>query len=144
MSDYSSRLLSDFDFSLLDSPDFKEDSVREELILPVLKALGYTPSKKNKIHRSKAVKHPFVKVGTKKRKLTNFPDYLLEADGKFAWILDAKAPNEEIKSGDHVEQTYFYAIHPEIRVPLFALCNGREFVVFETSGSFDMLVAIAA
>ncbi|MFN0201792.1 MAG: hypothetical protein ACKVTZ_09740 [Bacteroidia bacterium] len=32
----------DFDFAELDSPDFKEDSVREVLILPMLSALGYT------------------------------------------------------------------------------------------------------
>lgn len=135
MSNNSSHLLSDFDFSLLDSPSFKEDSVREELILPILKALGYAPSGKSKIHRSKTVSHPFVKVGTKKRKLINFPDYLLDVEGKYAWVLDAKAPDEDIKSGEHVEQTYFYAIHPEIRVPYFALCNGKEFIVFETNKS---------
>jgi len=28
-------------------------------------------------------------------------------------------------------QTYFYAIHPEIRSRYFALCNGREFAIFE-------------
>ena len=32
----SVNLLQDFDFSILDSVDFKEDSVREELIQPVL------------------------------------------------------------------------------------------------------------
>ncbi len=31
------ELLNDFDFALLDSSDFKEDSVREELILPIIK-----------------------------------------------------------------------------------------------------------
>jgi DNA modification methylase len=132
-------LLSDFDFSLLDSSAFKEDSVREELILPILKALGYAPSGKNKIYRSKTVSHPFVKVGTKKRKLTNFPDYLLEVDGNYAWVLDAKAPDEEIKSGEHVEQTYFYAIHPEIRARYFALCNGKEFIVFKTNKAEPVL-----
>jgi len=30
-----------FDFAQLNSPDFKEDSVREILILPLLFALGY-------------------------------------------------------------------------------------------------------
>jgi len=89
LNNNSVRLLSDFDFSLLDSPSFKEDSVREELILPILKTLGYASSGKGKIHRSKTVSHPFVKVGTKKRQLTNFPDYLLEAEGKYVWVLDA-------------------------------------------------------
>ncbi len=103
MNDKSKHFFADFDFSLLESPGFKEDSVREELIVPILKALGYASSGKNKIHRSKAVNHPFVKVGTKKRKLTNFPDYLLEVEGKYTWVLDAKAPDEEIKTGGHNE-----------------------------------------
>jgi len=34
------RPLDDFDLSVLDSSDFKEDSVREEIILSVLQALG--------------------------------------------------------------------------------------------------------
>lgn len=124
-------LYQNFDFSILNSSGFKEDSVREELIVPLLKKLGYEVNGENKIHRSKTVTHPFVKVGTKKRELKNYPDYLLEVAGKYAWVLDAKAPNEEIKTGGNVEQTCFYAIHPEIRVRLYALCNGKEFIVFD-------------
>ena len=127
------NLYQNFDFSLLDSPDFKEDSVREELILPMLKELGYSAQGENKIHRSKSVSHPFVQTGSGKHKLTSIPDYLLEVFGKYAWVLDAKAPNEDIKTGKNVEQTYFYAIHPEIRVPIYALCNGREFILFHIS-----------
>jgi hypothetical protein len=52
-------------------------------------------------------------------------------DGNFTFVLDAKAPSEEIKTGDNVEQVYSYAIHPEIRVELFALCNGRELILFD-------------
>lgn len=125
------NLFQNFDFSILNSSDFKEDSVREELIVPLLKKLGYDVNGENKIHRSKTVTHPFVKVGTRKRELKNYPDYLLEVAGKYAWVLDAKAPDEEIKSGENVEQVFFYAIHPEIRVKLFALCNGKEFIVFD-------------
>ena len=124
------NIFEDFDFSILDSPDFKEDTVREEIILPILKRLGYAASGTNKIIRSKNVSHPFVKVGSKKVPLTYIPDYLFEVENKYAWVLDAKAPNEEIKSGGHVEQTYFYSIHPEIRTDLFALCNAREFIDF--------------
>ena len=123
-------LLADFDFGQLGSSDFKEDSVREEIIKPILNSIGYSSSGINKILRSKALKHPFVKTGTGKREITAVPDYLLQVDGKYAWVLDAKAPNEEIKNGVNVEQTYFYAIHPDIRVKLYSLCNGREFIVF--------------
>jgi len=132
-------LYNDFDFSLLDDPDFKEDSVREELILPFLKKLNYRPTGRNKIIRSKALEHPFVKTGSRKRKINSIPDYLLEINGKYAWVLDAKSPNEEIKTGEHVEQVYFYAIHPEIRVDFYALCNGREFILFKTNESKSKL-----
>lgn len=125
---------SDFDFASLDSPEFKEDSVREDLIMPMLKELGYSSQGANKIIRSKKVKHPFVSIGAKETPLTNFPDYLLEVNKKYAWVLDAKAPNEDIKTGKNVEQVYFYAIHPEIRVDFYALCNGREFIAFDIHG----------
>ena len=127
------NIFRDFDFELLKSPDFKEDSVREELIVPILKALGYSAHGEKKIIRSKKLRHPFVSTGSKAVSLTNFPDYLFEVGGKFAWVLDAKGPDEEIRTGDNRQQTYFYAIHPEIDVKYFALCNGREFILFHIS-----------
>lgn len=123
--------LSDFDFSSLDSPDFKEDSVREEIVMPVLKALQYSSTGQNTIVRSKALLHPFLTIGSKKKPITLIPDYLLSARNNFVAVLDAKGPLEEIKSGDNVEQVYSYAIHPEIRVGVFGLCNGREFILFD-------------
>lgn len=122
--------LTAFDFAELDSPDFKEDSVREEIINPLLNSLGYSVSGTGRIRRSKALKHPFVQVGSGKRRITVVPDYLLEVKGRVEWVLDAKSPTEEIKSGENVEQAFFYAIHPDIRAKLYALCNGKEFIVF--------------
>ncbi len=119
-----------FDFSLLENPEFKEDSVREEIIHPILNELGYTASGQNRIVRSKAVPHPFVKIGSKNHGITIIPDYLLQVQNRNAWVLDAKSPNEVVFSGKNVEQAYSYAIHPDIRVKLYALCNGKEFVVF--------------
>lgn len=116
-----------FDLNYLNSPEFKEDSVREVLILPLLQALGYEQSQ---IVRSKALKHPFLKVGSKKHPVTLVPDYLLKVEESYAWVLDAKAPKEEIKTGDHVAQIYSYSIHPEISAKFFALCNGRAFSLF--------------
>ena len=128
----TTELFEKFDFTLLDSPDFKEDAVREEIVLPILQALGYSISGLNQIIRSKSLAHPFVNIGSQKRKINIVPDYLLAVGNKFAWVLDAKAPTEDIKSGSNVEQVYSYAIHPDIRVKVFALCNGREFIAFNT------------
>ncbi len=121
------KLFQDFDFAELNSADFKEDSVREVLILPILTQLGYGQTQ---IVRSKNLLHPFLTVGSKKRPVTLIPDYLLKVENSYAWVLDAKAPHQNIHSGDNVEQVYSYSIHPEIRSKFFALCNGREFSLF--------------
>lgn len=132
-------LYSEFDFQILDSDEFKEDAVREELINPILKLLGYKSYGHNRIIFSKQLSHPFVQIGSKKRKINIVPDYLFEIDGKYSWVLDAKAPNENITSGENVEQVYSYAIHPEIRANIFALCNGKELVVFTIDSSEPIL-----
>ncbi|WP_242411951.1 DNA methyltransferase [Cyanobacterium sp. IPPAS B-1200] len=111
------------------NPDFKEDSVREVIILPLLKYLGY--DEKN-IIRSKTLQHPFLKIGSKKRPINLIPDYVLKIENSYGWVLDAKAPSENIKTGDNIEQVYSYATHPEIRSNYFALCNGIEFSLFKT------------
>jgi tRNA G10 N-methylase Trm11 len=117
---------------LQNDPEFKEDSVREVIILPILKELGYIQSN---IVRSKKLDHPFLKIGSKKRPINLIPDYSLKVEGNFAWVLDAKAPDEKISSGDNVEQVYSYATHPEIRSIYFALCNGKQFALYRTQSS---------
>jgi hypothetical protein len=95
--------------------------------LPILQQLGY---QQHQIVRSKILQHPFLKIGSKKRPVNLIPDYLFKIEESYTWILDAKAPNENIIQGDNIEQVYSYAIHPEIRSKFFALCNGKEFVLF--------------
>lgn len=120
-----------FDFNALDDREFKEDSVREELIAPIIKRLGYTPTGENKIIRSKAVKHPYCYIGSVKRDINCIPDYLFQVAGQNVFVLDAKAPNEDILKGRNVEQCYSYAIHGDIRVPYYGLCNGRQISIFQ-------------
>ena len=123
------ELFGQIDFrTITQNPDFKEDSVREVLILPILKQLGYG---QQNIVRSKTLTHPFLKVGSnKKREIKLVPDYLLKIEENYAWVLDAKAPNQRINDSDHIEQVYSYASHPEIRSTYFALCNGLEFSLY--------------
>ena len=84
----NNNIFSDFDFEILNDPDFEESSVREEIISPILKALNYKAFGRSRIIREKAVSHPFVQTGSKKRELTNFPDYLLQIEGKYQWVLE--------------------------------------------------------
>jgi hypothetical protein len=49
------RMFEDFDFSVLDDPSYKEDAVREDLVAPLLKALGYQPTGKQRMQRSQSL-----------------------------------------------------------------------------------------
>jgi len=75
-------MFENFDFTLLDFPDFKEDSVREQLILPILFRLKFLDEN---IIRSKTLQHPFLKIGSKKRNIKLIPDYLLKIGENYAW-----------------------------------------------------------
>jgi len=120
-------MFEDFDFTILEDPEFKEDSVREELVLPLIKALDYNITGDSRVVRSRGLIHPYVALGSKQRKVSIIPDYLFLSENKPYWVLDAKSPTEDVIKSKHVEQAYSYAIHPEVRAELFALCNGKEF-----------------
>jgi hypothetical protein len=125
------QIYGDFEFSSVLSPDFKEDAVREEIIAPLLRSLGYRPEGDYKIHRSKALLHPYVMFGSQKRKVNIIPDYLISTEKVYRFVLDAKAPSENVTSGDNVAQVYSYAIHPDVRAWNYGLCNGRTLALFE-------------
>ncbi|MBT3067119.1 type I restriction enzyme HsdR N-terminal domain-containing protein [Rhodoferax sp. U11-2br] len=114
-----------------DDPDFKEDSVRELILAPMLSKLGYLPSGKNRVIRSKSLKHPFIRIGTRNHPVTVVPDYTLVHDDKPLFILDAKSPREDVLDHAHVQQAYSYAMHPEIACREFGLCNGKELAIFD-------------
>lgn len=127
------QLFGQLDIRKIDKdPDFKEDSVREAIILPILKELGY---KQSNIVRSKSLQHPYLKTGSKKRPVNLIPDYSLKVEENFAWVLDAKSPSESVTDSDNIEQVYSYAAHPEIRSTYFALCNGLEWSLFRTEST---------
>lgn len=133
------NIIEGFNIKNLDDPEFQEDSVREEIILPILKGLGYSVDKPSQIIRSRKLLHPFVSIGSQRKNIYLIPDYLLEVNNKPAWILDAKAPKEEIVKSKNVEQAYSYAIHSEVRVNFFALCNGKEFALYDVQKAEPLL-----
>ncbi|MES1939204.1 hypothetical protein T5B8_03105 [Salinisphaera sp. T5B8] len=132
-------MFEDFDFTVLDGPDFKEDSVREELLVPIIKALGYSVAGDRRVIRSKSLIHPYVSIGSQRKKISIIPDYVFLSDAKPLWILDAKSPREDVFKSSNVEQAYSYAIHPDIRAELYALCNGHEFILYQVK-KFDPIL----
>lgn len=127
------EIFGNLDFSSIrENLEFKEDSVREEIISPLLKYLGYDH---DNIVRSRRLLHPFLRIGSdKKQPITLIPDYALKIENSYAWVLDAKGPRENLMDDDYVGQAYSYAVHPEVRSNYFALCNGIDFVLYRTSG----------
>lgn len=120
-----------FDFSVLDDPDYKEDAVREDIVAPLLRALGFAPTGTQRMQRSRKLLHPFVMIGSQKRAVHIVPDYTLFNNDEAILVLEAKAPSESIVNSTHVEQAFSYAIHPEVRTKSYALCNGRELVLYD-------------
>jgi len=127
------NVLEDLNFDVLNDPEYGEDSVREEIIFPIIKALGYLSEGNNKIVRSRKLLHPFVSIGSQQKKIYIIPDYVMEINGKPIWIMEAKAPTQDLLNSKHVEQAYSYAIHNEIRAEYYALCNGKEFLLYHVS-----------
>jgi hypothetical protein len=117
--------------TISDDENFKEESVREQIILPIIKKLGYT---EENIVRSKTLEHPFLKVGSNKKiAIKLVPDYVIMIDKFYPWVLDAKSPKQKIINDENVEQVHSYASHKEIESNYFALCNGVEFAVYRTN-----------
>ena len=133
-------MFTSFNFELLNNPEFKEDSVREELLVPLLTKLGYSASGECGIIRSKQLVHPFVMIGTQKRKINIIPDYILTYKNNPIIVIDAKAPDKSLVKSFHAEQAFSYAIHPEIRVFRYALFNGRQLVVYDVDKYAPILI----
>jgi hypothetical protein len=128
-----------FDPQLFSDPNFKEDAVREVIIAPMLARLGYYPTGDQTVVRSKAMRQPFIYVGTRRHPVTIIPDYTLYFQGRAVLVLDAKSPSENVTSPANVQQAYSYAIHPEIRVNHFGLCNGRRLVIYNVKNPNPLL-----
>ncbi len=133
------NLFGQIDFKNLSlNSDFKEDSVREVLILPILKELGYAQTD---IVRSKTLQHPYLTIGSKNKiAIKLIPDYSLKVANNFAWVLDAKSPDQDINDSDNIEQVYSYSSHPEIRSTYFALCNGLYFSLYRRESTNEPIL----
>jgi hypothetical protein len=110
------------------NPDWKEVEVREEVLAPLLRLLGYVKGTDYDIERERGLLiHPFLMVGRDKKV---FPDYACLVRRKHFWVLEAKRPSPSI-APQEIHQAYFYAIHPEVQARFFAVCNGAEFALFD-------------
>jgi hypothetical protein len=123
-----------------DDPDFKEDAVREVVLAPMLVRLGYAVTGSTRVIRSKSLKHPFIRIGTRSHPVNIIPDYTLIMGERAVFILDAKGPAESVLDPAHVQQAYSYAMHPEVACREFGLCNGRQLAIYDVFHANPLLL----
>jgi hypothetical protein len=105
-----------------------ENAVREEVLLPLLKLLGYSRGDKAaSIDPSAPLRR--VMVGSKTVKLTSYPDYVVSVDGRPAFVVEAKRPGRVLRDS-HTQQAEYYALHPKVAAPLCVVCNGDLLAVY--------------
>lgn len=128
------------DFPHYDFDQLNETDIREEIIAPFLKELGYRSGTENNIIREQTLAYPNISLGRKKKIdpiLRGRADYICEVNGRIRWVIEAKAPNAELDN-DAIEQSWTYANHPEIRAVYFCLSNGVAFQIFKTNSGPDV------
>ncbi len=101
--------------------DFSEADVREEIITPLLRVMGYEKQSYFSIDREKPIKL----LGRNK-----FPDYRLLLWSENFWVIEAKKPKKKFTYTD-LRQALEYAVHPEINAALFVLCDGQKIEVYD-------------
>lgn len=123
-------------FEPIDFRNFNEADVREEIIAPLIKILGYSSGTENNVIREQSLRYPRIFIGRKNQGkdplLRGKADYILEVKSTVRWVIEAKAANAELDQ-DAIDQAYTYANHPEVRAVYFSLMNGKRFMVFQTN-----------
>lgn len=112
-----------------------ETDIREEVIAPLARRLGYRSGTPNNVIREQSLRYPMLSLGRKDAKkdpaLRGKEDYILEVQQRVRRVIEAKAP--EVSLGvDDIEQAWTCANHPEVRAIYFVLCNGRHLLVYRT------------
>ena len=110
--------------------DFKEADVREEIINPILKILGYRKGQYFSVDREKHLSF----LGKKSK----YIDYNLTLWKENFWIIEAKRP----LAGDsfnynELRQAVEYSIHPKINAAIVVLCDGIKLEVFDREENLE-------
>lgn len=112
-----------------------ESDVREDIAMPLLRALGYASGTANDIIREKTLTYDRDFLGRKKdsdHPLRGRADYILTVLGAGSWTLEIKAEHIEIDL-DSIEQAITYARHPEVSGNYAVILNGKRIVVFHNT-----------
>ncbi|MFN0009324.1 MAG: hypothetical protein ACKVXR_15580 [Planctomycetota bacterium] len=119
---------------------FTESDVREEIIAPLLRSLGYQAGSPANIIREQSLRYPRISLGRKKPGkdplLRGRADYICDASG-VRWTIEAKPTTQQLDP-DVVEQAFTYANHPEVRAVMFVVSNGVKMDIYQTDRGPDV------
>ena len=123
------------EFPPYDFDTLNETDIREEIVAPLLRILGYRSGAENNVIREQPLNYPKSFLGRKKGSdpiLRGGANYICEIQKQVRWVIEAKSPDAAIGL-ESEEQSWSYANHPEIRAVYFCLANGKEFKIFQTN-----------
>lgn len=123
------------EFPIFNFDSMGETDVREEIIAPLLRHLGYQSGTPNNVIREQYLSYPQLSLGRRKPTdpfLRGKADYICDVGGLVKWVIEAKAPGEALDEVTE-EQAWSYANHPEIRAVYFVMTNGYEFRLYQTN-----------
>lgn len=113
-----------------------ETAIREEIVAPLLRHLGYRSGTPNNIIYEHHLTYPNLQLGRKKPRtdppIRGKADYICIAGGQVRWTIEAKPPSENLDICAK-EQAWSYANHPEVCAVYFALTNGLLFELYQTN-----------
>lgn len=128
------------EFPSFDFAAMNEAAVREEVVAPLLRYLGYRSTTVNNIIHEHNLSYRKLQLGRKNPAkdppLRGRADYICVAGGQVRWTIEAKPPSEELDLVSR-EQAWTYANHPEVRAVYFVLTNGRMFELYQTNRGAD-------
>jgi len=116
-----------------------ETAVREDIIVFLLKDLGYLRDSPNNIIVEQPLRDPRISLGRKKPTdpiLRGIADYILNIENRWRWVIEVKNPAEDITNDDR-DQAWSYANHPEVKGLYFMVTNGRRFELYQTNSGPD-------
>jgi type I site-specific restriction endonuclease len=118
--------LAEYDFT-----DRNEAEIRGDWIEPLLRLLGYGLGTRHRVNRETQLqlRPPTRMIGSSRIEI----DFVPTVFGHRLWIIEAKRPQDDLFSGDHLGQAWSYATDPRVAVPLMVLCDGRRLAVFDVT-----------
>jgi len=107
---------------------YSEMDVREEIITPILRAMGYSKETMFSMKREKYLR--ILEKGLS-------ADYSVTLYEEDFWVIEAKKPSitEGVFAYPQLWQAVQYAIHPEINAALVVLCDGHAIEIFDREAS---------